>query len=900
MDFTSEDYKNIFKIFWNDDTTKVRVNIPECVLVEDGIVQVSLFTSKLGNILRKKSRKATVNAIRKRFLKSALRDSTNPSRTVCVVRRRESDPVLLSGQQFFTLTERLAHCERTHAPDHEMTFVIQEFKGSVDGHLYRAVVDRTRDRQGIDLEVLGQLESGMIIEHKSFLPMARGRDDREETGLDGSPKSSRSHSQPTSHSGSFEGEVMSMFEVSAPLSSARRIPTSATQRKGERLGSYASRGGMCMEELLEDGLEEEIERHLRERRERKSASSMSAMSVSRSPRIQPSSSQRPASGRRASRRPLSASSSSRFRSHAPRREDELSFSSSPRGRPMSASGAFRRSSGAASRSNGLSSRTPLTRPRLSSSQRSIASASLRHRRTDVEQFSPSPYPYSYSVMSHDSVSAHKRASGDRKSRNLMQLGTIESQMDELRRRMGIRVSRAGHFCPTEAVPVEPRKPQTMSKMMDSIHDVMEEVTILVDHVKFESEKVDQFRKRLRTAERTIQSREYDVLDVVQDLGVSLDHTLLEESASFKSILREALHRKISQIQEEIELQAGVGPNVAKPLEGGQEDDDSGRALRQEEMLMEDSHQDHSLGHRPLSQHAMVKESRHEWYQNEEREDSISEVCHADATSRKDAERDVIDANGESDSHDAHDSSEIAHTPKNVHALGPRESSLSPEDSMTRNVIEHVEDDEENEEEAVFFDNDDDDDDDQDDDQEEDQEDDQEDDQGGDDGGDRDLFREEHSMEGPIDFAKVLHQRRHSEVLDQSLQEAVFQESRGETWDRRRDEDQRLLEISPRSLDPSRASTSHSMPSRRPPRAVSSSGWLSKNRPVPVGTVPHSLHNLSPKSLVRRRAHTTPVVPIVASQVTEDLAESYRQLSSERDELEEMEWRIRQKAHMKGL
>ena len=63
---------------------------------------------------------------------------------------------------------------------------------------------------------------------------------------------------------------------------------------------------------------------------------------------------------------------------------------------------------------------------------------------------------------------------------------------------------------------------------------------------------------------------------MQDLGVSLDHTLMEESASFKSILSEALHRKISQIQEEIELQAGVGPNVAKPLEGVVDDDDSGK------------------------------------------------------------------------------------------------------------------------------------------------------------------------------------------------------------------------------------------------------------------------------------------------------------------------------------
>ena len=51
---------------------------------------------------------------------------------------------------------------------------------------------------------------------------------------------------------------------------------------------------------------------------------------------------------------------------------------------------------------------------------------------------------------------------------------------------------------------------------------------------------------------------------------------MEESASFKSILSEALHRKISQIQEEIELQAGVGPNVAKPLEGVVDDDDSGK------------------------------------------------------------------------------------------------------------------------------------------------------------------------------------------------------------------------------------------------------------------------------------------------------------------------------------
>jgi hypothetical protein len=235
--------------------------------------------------------------------------------------------------------------------------------------------------------------------------------------------------------------------------------------------------------------------------ERKSTSPMSVMSVSRSTRIRPSSSQRPASGRRVSRRPQSASSSSRFRSRTPRQDDELSLSSMRGGRPMSASGAFRRSSGASSRGMRLSSRAHGMGPGHSSSQQGIASASPRGRRADVEQFSPSPYPYSYSVMSHTPISGQKKSSGDRKSRNLMQLGTLESQMDDLRIRMGLRVPHGGHFCPTEAVPVEPRRPQTMSKMMDSIHGVIEGVTTLVKHVKFESEKVDQFRKRLRKAEK---------------------------------------------------------------------------------------------------------------------------------------------------------------------------------------------------------------------------------------------------------------------------------------------------------------------------------------------------------------------------------------------------------------
>jgi hypothetical protein len=117
---------NFFESLRSGAEYRLAINIPDIVLLDDGLVRTWLFTSKTGVVLKRREQNCDVDAIQKRFAR-ALRARSNPFGVAAVARIGPRSQLLLAGD-FQRMLERLRMRSKTisrHA--HALPYCLQEF-----------------------------------------------------------------------------------------------------------------------------------------------------------------------------------------------------------------------------------------------------------------------------------------------------------------------------------------------------------------------------------------------------------------------------------------------------------------------------------------------------------------------------------------------------------------------------------------------------------------------------------------------------------------------------------------------------------------------------------------------------------------------------------------------------